>query len=545
MKQKRIKNHLRLGVFFLGFSVFLWNCVDERDFLGETISEHQHSEHQIRIIRGGEIPKSVIDFIDEASSGTKQVKHNKATGGVLFSKTLNRTSDAFGTVDETRAVIVPYGGEKRYSFLVEPNEKVDNEVINLIVVENEENSEEYFIKYQFDDSTEGRNLSLRSSNDMTTFSGTITYYDRDGTQTGQTTMSNGSTTNTTGDGIPCPPDDDDDNTNDNNNTNDDNNNNNGGGGPGGGNQPGDGTGPGGGDDNNGSGGGELVDPDNCSVISYSACYLPGGGRGGSDGHAPACQDGDCDTRCSGSATTITDWCTGNSVTFRTKNNDLVEIECENTVGIIFEKEDCEELNEQVTDSDFLEKMHELEEKLNLPHETGYAQEYTGGYNPMELVGDGSRLKFPASPTVKGIVHNHSGPVIKKDLITGKEEEYWPVNIYSPTDIESFLRTVSNGDGTNFDVSDAYSALVTFEGSYILKFKGDITNIPNAPDPNNKGVRRVYHEFVTKAENQLSGFMTFLSIYNVTNVAVYEINNLGVQTGRYYDENGDYKIINCI
>ena len=147
--------------------------------------------------------------------------------------------------------------------------------INLVVVENEESSEEYFIRYHFDNPAQARNLSPQSSNDMTSFSGTITYYDKDGNQTGQTSMSNGSTTNTTGDGIPCPPDDDDSNDD---NTNNDNTTGNGGQ-AGDGNQPGDGTDPGGGDDT-GSGGGEFVDPDNCSVISYTACFLPGGGRGG-------------------------------------------------------------------------------------------------------------------------------------------------------------------------------------------------------------------------------------------------------------------------
>lgn len=540
-----MKKNIGIIVLFFSFSLIFCNCTDEREFYHVDNLSHAVNEDHIHMIYGEEIPETVKDFITDASAGTKMVRYNKGTGGLMFSDALNKSSNVFGIVDVTRAVVVPYGEEIRYTFLVESINNIQNELLNLIIVENNEQSQEYFIKYHFDDARQIRSESFRTLNGMTSFSGDITYYDSDGIEIGHTTMSNGTTVNTTGSGLPCPSDSDDENNN-NSNTNGNN--------QGGSNQS---TGQSNNNDNSNDsgGGGEIENPDNCTVISYEACFLPNGSRGGANGHRPACQDPgsphgvddpECQNRCSGSATILTDWCTGNTVTFRNNTNDNEPVQCENTVGIIFQKENCAELNSQVTDSTFIQQIQILENKLNEPAESGYTQEYTGDFTEMELADpNGTKLKIPSSSAIKGMMHNHSGPWTEVDPNTNEEVEFWPVNMYSPDDVMSFLQIASNGDGTNFEVSETYSALVTFEGNYILKFKGEHADITSIPDLNSKTSKRFYDLYVQNTDNKVQGFAFYLYLNGVSDVVIYDFNSLGAQTGRYYDSDGNYIIIECL
>lgn len=532
MKLQRIKPYVRLGIALLLSSLFLWNCAEEKDFatLPEAFGLFDEHHQKVRVVKKQHIPKPIFDFIDHRTLGTHQIVLNKATEGYVFHSG-NSRNNVFGTVDDSKSVVVSLDTQTRYTFLVRPSEPNTNEVINLVVIDDGIQTIEYFVKYTFDSNSQV--TSAFNTIDMMEFEGTISFYNHEGVLIGDYTMSQGRTTNSTGSGISCDPNDD---TSD--DPNDDDSSSDGSSGNGGcSNCGGDGDGnyedPGGGNDDGSTGGGGEF----CRVdIEYYPCKC----GGDANGHPPSGED--C---CQGSPMTVTISCDQ----WGGRNNsssDLAPFSCDSPVGAIIEKEDCEEVTQLVTDSIFLEKMDELEGTLNLPHETGYAQEYTGEYNAMELVSnDVTKLKFPTSPTVIGMMHNHSGPVKDIDPDTGELKDYWSVNMYSPEDIGAFLKTASNGDGTNFDASEAYSALVTFEGNYILKFKGNADDVPTPPDPGDKGVKRLYDTYVTNAENQAQGLLFFLNLYGVNNVVIYEINALGAQIGRFYDEEGNYTIIECL
>ena len=515
MKQKLTTKVLVLAALLLTCSLFLWNCEKEASFLESFASDPQY---RIRKVSVSELPK-IQNFLKSTISKKSTGRSNTTETPVFNEQDVLVSEDSLENVSYTLRFTYPSTPLGDF-YNLNIKETPQGDFIEASVVEfvSDQQYVAVFVENNFDFHYFTGSMSLHPfenffSSDELPFSRTTDCYDGNG------------------DPLSCNTSDVTDGGND--------------GANGTGADPGEGNDPGGDTTTSGTGGG-ITYGGGSGSCTYTGIYVTGCGGSNSDRlHAIGTCGGNLAI-----ASRFAVWDCGGGATTRTTDtcancpDNTEEVLINDEADEDKDREDCEELNEQVTNSDFLEKMQVLEDTLNEPHETGYAQEYTGEYNAMELADDGYSLKFPTSPTVKGMVHNHAGPVIKTNLNTGEEEEYWPTNMYSPTDIESFLQTVSNGDGTNFDVSDAYSALVTFEGNYILKFKGDITNIPNPPDPNNERVKNRYEIFVTNADDKVFGLLFFLNIYGVRNVAIYEINDLGAQTGKYIDENGDYKIIEC-
>lgn len=278
--KSRFLNLLKIAIPLICFSIFLWNCQDEKDFEFDIVNHNTVTSskgYHVDFAKGKKIPKKIISFIDFKTKGTKLIEFNTKQQLLrLANNSVNRT-DAFGEVDETESVVVSYPNETRYTFNIVASEVNVNEVVNLIVIDTGTSIEEYFIRYQFDDILTMKTLP-RGAIDMTDFSGKVFYYDNSGNLTGEYTLLNGKTTEVIGYGTPspdCPLDDDDpidpgDSSGSGTGS---------GGQAGGGNQAGDGTGPGNGDgegDSNSGSGGELVDPDTCGLeYSYELC-CPGG-----------------------------------------------------------------------------------------------------------------------------------------------------------------------------------------------------------------------------------------------------------------------------
>jgi hypothetical protein len=425
---------------------------------------------------------------------------------------------------------VSLSGQTRYTFLVKPNIPNPDELINLIVIDDEVATQEYFIKYEFDANRQVR--TAFNDTDMTQFTGTISYFDGEGAPMGEFTVENGETTNSDGSGTPCPPDDSDepDDPDDPNDGND--------GGPGNGgctvNCGGDGHDdttdePGGGD---GGGNGSVI----CQVtISYGACCNNNVEPHGAE--ECGCGDGNLNLL------TITTTCQDGS---RTSESDLEAFECSSPIGVIVEKEDCEKVKDLSIDFEFNQLVNELTDSLSqTSREFGYYQKYNQEYMPMELADpQGNTLKFLTSPDVMGMIHSHGNKTIEIDPETGEEITFYPVNMFSPEDINSFLEVVSNADGTNFDVSDVYSALITYDGNHMIRFMDDISNVTKLPTNTPITLMRNYELYVIDEDDKTKGLLRFLKIYNITNIIIYEFDSLGGVIGKYYDENGVLKTIEC-
>jgi len=545
MKRKNNKFYLKIGVLLFGISLLLSNCAKEKPIFGEpqAFGLFDLTQQKVKILRKENIPKSIFNFIDDRTSGTRQITSNKYTEGYLFDQGTTRNT-ALGTVDDSKSVVVTLDTQTRYTFLVETSEPNTNEVINLVIIDDGIQPLEYFVKYQFDPNRQV--TSAFNTIDMTEFEGRISFYNFEGSLIGDNTMGSGRTSNSSGPGIPC--DLGDDNTNDdpNDDPNDDNNNNNQSGGSGGGAGQ---YGSGGDDTNNNQGGGDTGgttgDPnaggggggDNCDVeITYEQC----GCGGDANGHGPS-----GDSCCEGSPMIITISC--DDIIARTSSSPQHDEEifsCYNIIGAIIERNDCEEVQDQVIDLEFSSKIDELEGQLGELREYGYAQFGDLSYQALD-VSPNNTVKIITSNNLRGAIHTHPDSLLTINPLTGKQFIGYPVEMYSPEDFKSFIQMVQNADGTNFDASDVYSALVTPEGNYMLKFAGNTSDIPSISTIGTLANDMFYRLYVTRAQDKMTGYLRYLKAsLDITNVVIYEFDSVGTVTGKYIDENGEIQTIQC-
>ncbi|EDP94707.1 hypothetical protein U8527_07075 [Kordia algicida OT-1] len=366
--------------FFTLFCFLIILSCQKDDSINQDQNQDSLARARVQIKVGNEVSKSAIEYIKLRTNNSFTVENKK--NSISLSKTpFSFKSSGLGIVDTNKEIVVVNESNTKHTFkIISPLE--ENSVTNLIVVETENSSYEYFIKYNFI----GNIPTNEETNaiDLSKFSGTIETFNSNGQQIGYISMENGSMTNSTGQFSPCPddptdePSDDDSSGSDastgipSSNSADDNevyNN----------------------VDSNSGGEFENLDDDCGLSWSYARC----GCGGGADGHPPS--GAWC---CQGSPIIITD-CNGNAIAQRSSNNDtkfknsLTEPCDDGDVGVLIDKEDCDTSKEDLqkifpdmTDDDatLLAKMINdkgadfgIDSKHKLWHFLAQAGHETGGF----------------------------------------------------------------------------------------------------------------------------------------------------------------------
>lgn len=286
---------------------------------------------RVQIKQGNDVSKSAINYIRLRTNNYFTVESRK--NSVAFSKTsFSSKSSELGIVDTSKEIVVINETNTKHTFkVISPFE--ENSITNLIIVEKENSTYEYFLKYNFigeipiNEETKAVDLSR--------FTGTIETFNSEGDLIGGITVENGVVINNDGQHAPCP----DEPTDDPNDEPVDNNNSTGGSDAGTG-IPGTGDEPGSMYDNtDSSSGGELVDVNGDCGLSWSYAQCGCGGK--ANGHPP--QDGvSC---CQGSPLIITD-CNGSVIAQRNANTTTMFKRtsldpCDDgDVGVIIDADDC-------------------------------------------------------------------------------------------------------------------------------------------------------------------------------------------------------------
>jgi hypothetical protein len=216
MKKHRLKNYLRLGILLFGISVFVIACQQD-DF--ESNEDVQvlipKGKSYAKINTGNNVSESAVDFLKEKTNNTLGVIIGTDNVRLSINDVAYRTSP-LGTVDTSKEVVVINETNTKHTFKVDNPNDDSNTVTNIIVVENESETYEYFLKYNFDG---GIPYNANGTVDLSRFTGTIDAYDSDGQRTGGISISNGEVIDNDGQTTPCPddnttpPDDGDDNDN--------------------------------------------------------------------------------------------------------------------------------------------------------------------------------------------------------------------------------------------------------------------------------------------------------------------------------------------
>ena len=240
-----------------------------------------------------------------------------------------------GIVQTNKVVQVNNERNTKYTFKVSSPTNA-NSVINLIVVDMGGDIIEYFIQYIFDPNNPSPRLPSGAI-DMSRFTGGMTFYNMEGVIIGNFILTDGDLVDFDGEIDPCPEDDvveEEDETDDSSNSNS------------GGGATND-TDPDSNNDNDdssdgstsGGGSGEVEDPDR--PCGFEITYQPCACGGSANGHGAS--ECGCDT---GSPTTITNTCNGDSVTYYNSRTIMgATSPCDGDVGVLLPLDDCEVSNE--------------------------------------------------------------------------------------------------------------------------------------------------------------------------------------------------------
>jgi hypothetical protein len=284
-------------------------------------------------LNSGEIPTHILDFVKTKTNdnfGVSIVKNKIKLSNTDVNEFSRETP--LGIVQTNKVVQVNNERNTKYTFKV-TNPTNANSVINLIVVDMGGDIIEYFIQYVFDPNNPSPRLPSGAI-DMSRFTGGMTFYNMEGVIIGNFILTDGDLVDFDGEIDPCPEDDvveEEDETDDSSNSNS------------GGGATND-TDPDGNNDNDdssdgstsGGGSGEVEDPDRpCGFeITYQPCKC----GGSANGHGAS--ECGCDT---GSPTTITNTCNGDSVTYYNSRTIMGNSSpCDGPTGVLFNLEELEE-----------------------------------------------------------------------------------------------------------------------------------------------------------------------------------------------------------
>jgi hypothetical protein len=213
---------------------------------------------------------------------------------------------------------------------------------------------------------------------------------------------------------------------------------------------------------------------------------------------------------------------------------------------------CTKIKEQIDNSDYQGKIAELKEAARASSsfavEEGYWFPLNGG-SPEHVVAPSDRPDrlIPPDGTYIGSMHCH----LRDKIVTvgGLERKDRRLKIFSPKDLNTFLRHLRNAHQNNQDYKDVFSVLVTPGKTWTLRFSGDIEELLGqfhtlrgnilGPDGNNR-----YISLVRK--NTVKGFLKFVKerMPGIEGLNLYQIKDDGTVTRRYLDELGKVKTEQC-
>jgi len=176
-------------------------------------------------------------------------------------------------------------------------------------------------------------------------------------------------------------------------------------------------------------------------------------------------------------------CTGGKILDANDNCVCPEGKKENERGECVDKTPCDYISDQINnDLAFKAKFDLLKTKTNLHQETGYS-EIEGTFNPIPLINGGHSLDISTGPNdnIKGFMHTHVDNFLGGDMNSdGILDSIKPIRMFSPNDIKNLLLIsyYSSNPNNSYTQEEAYGAMVSSDGDYMLKFTGNLNDISN-------------------------------------------------------------------
>lgn len=178
-----------------------------------------------------------------------------------------------------------------------------------------------------------------------------------------------------------------------------------------------------------------------------------------------------------------------------------------------ENQPCHKTNEKLENTAFKDILESLREYIsnespNNKIEHGYIENINNGFVQLDPANQGHSLIFPIDKhNTVGYIHNHNTPY-NIDFGNGSYQTMSFIQIFSPADLIKFLQMAHATSYNGIPTEDVYGAVVTTNGTYVLKFTGNPTDIINIPNTNE--LDKYYLQYLSKFKNdQEKAFLNFL------------------------------------
>jgi hypothetical protein len=214
-----------------------------------------------------------------------------------------------------------------------------------------------------------------------------------------------------------------------------------------------------------------------------------------------------------------------------------------------ESDPCENISDQLNDTEFTLKIEQLNKVTNKDVETGYVQNKDGTFTSLNPVNGGHSLSLKGINYngINGFIHTHLDdfPTGEMDPKSGQEKINEIYRMFSPADVIAFLSIVKSSTISN--ISNVYAGVITSTGDYTLRFTGnqnDIVNIKTADD-----YKKDYIKYLNEKGTE-KGFLHFIKDHiKVAGIELYKLkkplfsSNITIQSKKLNDK-GKVETVDC-
>jgi hypothetical protein len=167
-----------------------------------------------------------------------------------------------------------------------------------------------------------------------------------------------------------------------------------------------------------------------------------------------------------------------------------------------DEDPCDELLNQLSDDDYINRLNELVENAGSSTESGFAQNSGGSYTTLTATNNGHSLNG-MGPNSVGFNHAHTNGTL-----------------FSPQDIRTFITLLANAHfNRQIPLDQIYGTVISNGEVYTIRYDGTWEDLDRNFDVSD----RTYAEYISQSNSFLDGFLDLLQNNNSSNFRIFNLN----------------------
>jgi hypothetical protein len=165
------------------------------------------------------------------------------------------------------------------------------------------------------------------------------------------------------------------------------------------------------------------------------------------------------------------------------------------------------------------------------------QNKDGSYTLLSNTNNGHSLIIPISESNSvGYMHTHLEPINAGDINNDCIDDFRkPIQMFSPKDINIFLRIARNTKNNGIPLSSVYGTMVSKHGTYTLRFTGNPNDISSYYNLNKTEYKRYFKKYKSDTEKTILNFLK--DKVNLNGIELYKIKDNGTIQKKTLSVNG--------